>query len=892
MSFEEGAARLVFDLDALRAARSDADFAAAVKSAHAWLRTHSSQPARPRFDPDKLAFGSRGERVRAPAADARALRQAFDGIGVAALEFAAAAGVKDGPVAADLAPTEDVQLTAAIRAKAQELGATPLALLRYVHDTVQFIPSYGSIQGSDYTLQTARGNAFDQASLLIALLRASNIPARYVYGTIEVPVAQVMNWVGGVSEPRAALSLLAQGGIPNLGVTEGGVIKTVRLEHVWVETWTNQFPGGGMRAGSGDNWVALDPAFKQYDATPGLQIDAQVQFDMDGLIEHMTQTSTSNAAEGWVQGLDTDFMTQHYRAYGDELRSFVAANKPDATFAEVYGSRQIRPIQLRGLPAGLPYRTIATTAPVSALPGHLRWQFRFSIGERSFLGELENETVMIQRSLPQLAGKLLALNFRPASAADEATLAGYVPPGADGPEDLPSRFPANIVRLVPQFSIDGQSISDAPALGLGIELITRKGLYVPGRDWEETDNPFSVGDYQAVGIDTHGISEAQGARLRAAMETTKARLENGQGQGLTQHDVTGAMMQSAVLGYFARTWAQDGGMAAAKGLTTFRLPSYGTVSTSSRVSLLFGTPRLFAPTGVLMDMDRMAVASVSNDGNSARRDYFAQVGGRAMSASENGVLEDLFSRPGQRLQGTSAVQAIAQANVQGQRIYTIAQDNAASAMPALNLDVQTESDIASAVQAGKVVTVHQSLMNIAHQSGVVGYIVSDPETGAASYLISGSADGGALGTSTLIGLAAAHLLAILAAVFVGGLVSLMFVVAMALMIIGFAIAMIAMAYANEFWCNVGLNIGFGGVGFETPPGLIMAIVFTIAGAFANSWAGQYCSGPSLRAVHAAAAVLPMPAAAVGLVAQASASDAAGQRYRVSVQHAQALLAES
>lgn len=54
------------------------------------------------------------------------------------------------------------------------------------------------------TLQTKRGNSFDTASLLIGLLRAANIPARYVYGTIQIPADKAMNWVGGVTKPEAA----------------------------------------------------------------------------------------------------------------------------------------------------------------------------------------------------------------------------------------------------------------------------------------------------------------------------------------------------------------------------------------------------------------------------------------------------------------------------------------------------------------------------------------------------------------------------------------------------------------------------------------------------------------------------------------------------------------
>jgi Transglutaminase-like superfamily len=82
----------------------------------------------------------------------------------------------DPPTAADLAETEDIQLTDAVKAKATELGNNPVKIYNWVRNNIEFIPSYGSIQGADRTLQTKRGNAMDTASLLIGLLRAANIP--------------------------------------------------------------------------------------------------------------------------------------------------------------------------------------------------------------------------------------------------------------------------------------------------------------------------------------------------------------------------------------------------------------------------------------------------------------------------------------------------------------------------------------------------------------------------------------------------------------------------------------------------------------------------------------------------------------------------------------------
>jgi transglutaminase-like putative cysteine protease len=113
------------------------------------------------------------------------------------------------------------------------------------------------------TLMTKQGNSFDQASLLIALFRASGIPARYVMGTIEVPIEQAMNWTG-VKDPKTAVSIFMTNGIPAIGITKGGKLVGVRMEHTWVEAYVDYFPYRGAVNGPGDTWVALDPCLKQY----------------------------------------------------------------------------------------------------------------------------------------------------------------------------------------------------------------------------------------------------------------------------------------------------------------------------------------------------------------------------------------------------------------------------------------------------------------------------------------------------------------------------------------------------------------------------------------------------------------------------------------------------
>lgn len=208
------------------------------------------------------------------------------------------------PTEADLAETEEVQLTPAIRAKAAELGNNPVQIHNWVRNSIEFIPSYGSIQGADLTLQSKRGNAIDTASLEIALLRSAGIPARYVYGTIHLPADQVMNWVGGVTTPAAAQSLLGQGGIPNVALVSGGKVAAFKLEHVWVEAWVDNVPSRGAVNRQGDTWVPLDASFKQYAYTQGMDLKTQVPLDAQGLIDQIKQGATVNETEGWVRNLN------------------------------------------------------------------------------------------------------------------------------------------------------------------------------------------------------------------------------------------------------------------------------------------------------------------------------------------------------------------------------------------------------------------------------------------------------------------------------------------------------------------------------------------------------------------------------------------------------------
>lgn len=109
----------------------------------------------------------------------------------------------------------------------------------------------------------------DTASLLIALLRTSGISARYALGTVEVPIDQAMNWVGGFTDEQSALTFIASGGTPVSSLVSGGKIVAAQLEHVWVEAYVDYTPSRGAVHKEGDTWIPMDASFKQHTFTEG-----------------------------------------------------------------------------------------------------------------------------------------------------------------------------------------------------------------------------------------------------------------------------------------------------------------------------------------------------------------------------------------------------------------------------------------------------------------------------------------------------------------------------------------------------------------------------------------------------------------------------------------------
>ncbi|MBK9218879.1 MAG: transglutaminase domain-containing protein [Uliginosibacterium sp.] len=469
---------------------------------------------------------------------------------------------------ADLAATVDAPLTDAIRAQALVHDTNPVEIYTWVRNNIAYFPSYGSAQGAQMTLDKRQGNAFDTASLLIALLRAAGISARYVYGSVDLPAEQVMNWVGNAKTVEAAQQILGQGGIPNTALIKGGKISTIRLEHVWVEAFVSYFPSRGAKhiggQSQGDTWVPLDASFKQYQYAAGMDLAAIAPFDASTFLTQAQQGATVNEAEGWVQNLNQANVQQALTAYQTQLADAIKARKPDATVGDVLGKTILPEKIFPYLYGSLPYKTQAIGARYSELPARLRHRFHYSLYADAYSRNIESAVFDYQADLPSLAGKKVTLAFVPANEAAAQAMQAMLPkPHADGspiqPSELPTAF-SHRIQVKAQLRVDGQTVAEGGSFGMGTELAGRGGFTT--RDLAELDltddDTLIAGQQSAIGISVFGISAQQLKTLQARMQETKDKLEAYQKtpgaallDGIDGERLTGDILTANIWSYFA-----------------------------------------------------------------------------------------------------------------------------------------------------------------------------------------------------------------------------------------------------------------------------------------------------------------------------------------------------
>ncbi len=246
-----------------------------------------------------------------------------------------------------------------------QLDYSPVKILEYVTNTLQHEQYRGSVKGALGALTSGGANDLDHASLLIALLRASGIPARYVRGEIYLQdKPEHLDW-WQVKDLSAASSAVGQANIPRTSssYTIDGQ-NAFSMGHVWVEACV---PYGNYR-GDGRNteshrWVSLDSSFKRYERTDGI---------------------TQNEVFDYAAFLSKRTKTLPHEEFAAQVTAYARSINPNLTLADVGTHWQQKPMKLEFLPDNLPYAIraytnwsdIITTAKSAVLPDDWRAKTR------------------------------------------------------------------------------------------------------------------------------------------------------------------------------------------------------------------------------------------------------------------------------------------------------------------------------------------------------------------------------------------------------------------------------------------------------------------------------------------------------------------------------------
>ena len=635
--------------------------------------------------------------------------------------------------------SDEIDFSQEIESKAMELQNDPLRIYHWVRNNIEWNPDWGAKQSATLTLQLGSGNAFDIASLTIALLRVSNTPARYVHGTIDVSEEVFRNWAGGFESIDAAIEYAASAGIPIAPVVSGGNVSKVRLEHVWVEVAVDFIPSRGSKSVEPDSWIAIDPSFKEYDYVEGVDASTIVSGDVTALATQYLDSGTVNEAEGWVSGFDSTLLDvlqqQGQQMVDDYVSSITEPNESD-----LIGDRRVVVQESPSFGASLPYQTIVRGDVLSSIPSALQQEISFALNT-SATGELLNALTLPWSTVN---GKRILLRFTPATNDDEFALLAFIDAQND-PELLPVILPAYLISVVPELRLGNETVITGSPMILGEEIDFRFNPKIVGVGVFENRYSVLAGSLLSIAAISNNVADSTFEQLIARAQTTSLVLDTvteEDQKGLTRDDVVGDLFFSATLGYYKQYSALGLAMTSQVSGYQHLVAGLGSFGYEPKANFLFGVANSISPGGAFANLPMLRVVGVDSD--SERQLAKSQLNsnlGLLSSVLEHTVPEQILRIGSSTPVGFSASRALQIANSEGQRLYRVTQSNLSAALLQLNLEPETESEIELSVLSGKEVFTHTDLVSVPGYTGS-GYIIYDPITGDGAYKIGGGANGG------------------------------------------------------------------------------------------------------------------------------------------------------
>lgn len=582
-------------------------------------------------------------------------------------------------------------ITPEIQTLATGLENDPLAIYDYVHNHIDYIPSWGLLKNPRETLLAGAGNAFDQAALLAALLDAAGFDTRYVWGNIRVSKTDAMNWVGA-TDPAVVGNVFASGGIPT---TDEG--STLLMTHIWVEV-------------SDGGWHSLDPTFKTYSEQAGQDLRSLMGYDLPTFVSDAEDGATITA--DYVRNLNQSSIWDDLDNYALNLVNYLRSGDTFIYPEDLIGGRQIVPIESTDFPSSLPYQVVSTSGQAADIPDDFAYMLTIHLPGIDYTINVDD-----------IAGERITIFYECATPADCQLL-------EDG-GGVYNVYPAYQVNMVPKLRIGGTVVATGDAVPLGSwghQLDVTIATPIDG--WSPSFSQFLIaGEWYALPMRLQTVSNR-------ALARQVDLLNEAMSQGLDPDDeqVLGQVIHLLGLSYFNEVGLGD--RIDSRLAKVVHIPHFAMMIASRNLTVWVDAqwrPVMLDAASHTVDV-RMNIASAISAENPANADreraWFFSAGMRG-SAVEHAIVEQL--RP---VSAISTVQILKVACEEGQRIYYITSTNLSAILPVLGHSSGVLDAIAADVSGGWHVVISQNPITYGQWEGS-GWITLDPVSGSAGYLISG-----------------------------------------------------------------------------------------------------------------------------------------------------------
>jgi RHS repeat-associated protein len=508
---------------------------------------------------------------------------------------------------------------ASIAELARALRYSPDLIYQYVRNNVEYYPLYGVQKGGLGAVLDNQGTDYDQAALMVALLRASNIQASYVRGVIRLSPDQVSAWWGVSTANVCGISnILSQGQIPvyEIGADGGGScpgankpLTSLSIEHTWV------------KANIDGTWYVFDPSFKTHSVKGGIPLASPDTTGYDFNSYFQAAYAGADVTTTYVQNMNRTNIRNNLTSYASRLASYLRTNLPTATLDDVIGGKTIDPFYGSLRQAALPYQDTRWGAvEYTDLPDALKPTLR-----------IQYQGIDQTYTSDAIYGKRLTITY---NAANQPLLkVDGVPVGNPGTAAAPGSSTAITLTVFHPYSADGNS---------------------------NASNQRAVQSLKAGGTNTYLIANGWGPSGRGLAENYRRAVSELRAAGAAE---TSEPLLGSTLATIGAQWIAQNDQS---GYITGQLNS--TVDLAHhRVGIVGYTNSAY------VDLPMNALAVSSPDGNVA-----LESASFANWATHSSILESTAVQQTTGVSAVSTVKLIDLASAAGLRIYNASVANFAS----------------------------------------------------------------------------------------------------------------------------------------------------------------------------------------------------------------------